>query len=120
MYTTALFANPQTQYAEAFTITYGSLTEQIVKIRDLNTSYDDISRNIITHDALKGELVNDTNGLYKDFSGNYLAYSDSKTSVKDAVKEDIHSMILQQNNSYILGMIAISTILITTFLLTRK
>jgi len=49
-----------------------------------------------------------------------LSYTDETKTVKGAVKEDIHSMILQQNNSYILGMIAISTVLITTFLITRK
>jgi maltodextrin utilization protein YvdJ len=57
---------------------------------------------------------------YIDFSGNYLAYTDKSKTVKDAVKEDIHTMILQQNNSYIMGMIALSAVLITTFLFLRK
>lgn len=116
MFTTSLFTNPQTKYTEAFA--YGSFSDQLNQITALNNKYDDISRNIITHDALKLELK--TLDKYLDFSGNHLSYTDETKTVKGAVKEDIHSMILQQNNSYILGMIAISTVLITTFLITRK
>jgi hypothetical protein len=118
MFTTSLFTNPQTKYTEAFNNTYGSFSDQLNQITALNNKYDDLSRNILTHDALKLELS--SLDKYLDYSGNHLSYTDAGKTVKEAVKEDIHSMILQQNNSYILGMIAISTVLITTFLLTRK
>ena len=114
MHSTTLFDNPLTNYREAFD-GYGSLRRQITDISGIVDNYYDISRNIITYGTLKTVL--DT---YPDFRGDYLAYSDSGSTVKDAVKEDIHTMILQQNNSYIMGMVALSTVLITTFLLLRK
>ena len=118
MNSNTLFTNPLTSYTEAFT-SYGSVTSQIDNIALINNTYDDISSNIVKHTALKSEL--DRTAKYMDFSGNYLAFTDKKkTSVKDAIKEDIHAMILQQNNAYIVGMIAISTVLITTFLITKK
>jgi len=116
----SLFSNPFTLYTEAFT-SYGSVTSQIDNIALINNTYDDISSNIVKHTALKSEL--DRSAKYIDFSGNHLAFTDKKTgkeSVKDAIKEDIHAMILQQNNAYIVGMIAISAVLITTFLITKK
>ena len=116
MYTNALFTNPITSYKESFT--YGSVTDQVEKLKTINTSYGDISKNIEKHVSLKERIDGDTK--YKDYKGNYLSYNNTKKTVKDAVKEDIHMMILQQNNAYIVGMIAISVVLITTFLVTKK
>ena len=114
-----MFKNPQTPYTEGFADTYSSsFKDQVDKIGTLNTNHDDIKNLVATHVALKATL--DNTDKYQDFKGDFLSYTDSKTTVKDAVKEDIHNMILQQNNSYILCMIAISTVLITTFLITRK
>lgn len=114
-----MFKNPQTPYiTEGFADTYTTYTGQIQHIKALNDKHDAIKENVATHVALKQEL--DNSNQYKDFKGEYLAYTDSTRTVQEAVKEDIHTMILQQNNSYILCMIAISTVLITTFLITRK
>ncbi len=121
MHTKALFTNPFTFYTEAFD-SYESVTNQIDNITLINNNYDDISSNIVKHVSLKHELENTTK--YRDFKGQYLAYTDKKKTgkeaVQDAVKEDIHAMLLQQNNAYIVGMIAISAVLITTFLVTKK
>lgn len=116
MYSTSLFENPLTIYSEGFT--YGSLSNQVRDISNIGYTYNDISRNLVTHNSLVQTL--NTDAKYIDFSGGYLAYTDKSTTVKDAVKEDIHTMILQQNNSYIMGMIALSAVLITTFLFLRK
>jgi len=110
-----MFKNPQTPYITEGFDTYGSYSGQVQHIDALNKKYDTIKGIVTTHTQLKTSLDGNL-----DFSGNYLSYTDSKKTVKDAVKEDIHTMILQQNNSYILCMIAISTVLITTFLVTRK
>ena len=120
MYSTTLFENPLTFYKEAFTNgTYGTLTSQIQNMSSIGSTYNDISGNITSYDSLKSTLENDQS-RYIDFSGNYLAYTDSKRTVKDAVKEDIHTMIMQQNNAYIMGMVALSAVLITTFLFLKK
>lgn len=50
----------------------------------------------------------------------WLDLHDRKPDIKDATKEDLHTMIVQQNNAYIVGMITLVTILITTFLTIKK
>lgn len=119
MYSPTLFENPLTIYSEGFD-TYGSLSKQSLDISNIGQTYLDISRNIVTYDSLKQTLLSPSNTRYQDFSGSYLEYTDKSSTVKDAVKEDIHTMILQQNNSYIMGMVALSAVLITTFILLRK
>ena len=116
MFTSALFTNPLSKYNEAFEL-YGSFAGQVADIKSINTKYNDISGNIVKYKSLKQELLDFKNS---DFKGEYLAYIHAKPTVKDAMKEDIHTMIMQQNNSYIIGMIAITTVLITTYLLTKK
>lgn len=111
-----MFKNPQTPYTTEGFNTYGLYVEQVRQIKGLNDNHDAIKTNVANHAALQTQISTS----YNDFSGNFLAYTDSKQTVKDAVKEDIHTMILQQNNSYIISMIAISTVLVTTFLITRK
>ena len=116
-----LFTNPLTTYNEAFT-----------EASDLSTALSTISANrVLLNDSL---LKNDQaiDKLYpknvdgtpftkdNDYHGNYIEYTDSKNTIQSALNDDIHSMILQQNNSYIIGMIAIITVLITTFLVTKK
>jgi hypothetical protein len=119
MISEGFFSNPQTPLKEAFsTTTYGSYLEQTNKIGKLDTKYEDISQNIVVYDALKDSVESDEK--YADFSGNFLHYTDHPSTVKDAVKEDIHMMILQQNNSYIIGMITVITVMITTYLVTKK
>ena len=120
MHTKALFTNPlTTYYRETFETAFESVTDQADAIHSILNNHRDISSNLIVHAALKKEL-DDNRKDYKDFNGEYLAYADSKKTVKDAIKEDIHMMILQQNNSYIVGMLVLSAVLITTFLVTKK
>jgi hypothetical protein len=119
MFTSALFTNQPIKYNEAFD-TYGTFADQLQKITSINNAYVDISGSIVKYNALKNTVEDANKYPDSDFSGNKLAYIHKKSTVKDAVKEDIHTMIMQQNNSYIIGMIAISTVLITTYLLTKK
>jgi hypothetical protein len=115
------FTNPQTKYKEAFeTGTFGELRHQAEAIGQINNKYDDISGAIVEQQALYNQLQQGISREYIDFSGTYLDYKDRKSHVKDAVKEDIHMMILQQNNAYIIGMITITTVLIATYLVTKK
>ena len=126
MISEGFFSNPQTPIKEAFTsgnhsttTDYGSFVQQTQQIINLNTKHDDIEDKVATYDALKSSVETNTSD-YADFSGNYLHYRDHPSNVKDAVKEDIHMMILQQNNAYIIGMITVITVMITTYLVTKK
>lgn len=118
MISEGFFSNPEASYKEAFQ-SYGNIKHQYDELVKINNTYDDISGKTIIYNNLVREL-NDNPNEYQDFSGNWLAYRDKKSHVKEAVKEDIHTMILQQNNAYIIGMITITTVLITTYLVTKK
>ena len=118
MISEGFFSNPETSYKEAFQ-SYGDIQHQHNELLKINNTYDDISGQVQVHNNLVSELNNNPKE-YQDFSGNWLAYRDKKSHVKEAVKEDIHTMILQQNNAYIIGMITITTVLITTYLVTKK
>lgn len=96
--------------------------EQFNKLNDLVGKYQDISGDLVDYHNLRSEL---TDGLsdpninnYNDFAADKLDI-DRLPNVKDAAKEDIDTMIVQQNNTYILGMITVTTLLITSFLFIR-
>lgn len=113
----SFFALPLAEY-DAFQ-TYGSFREQTKLIGNLNQQYDDISGQILIYN---NEL--DVVKKYADFSKKsgseiWLDKVDRKSDVKDGVREDAHIMILQQNNAYIIGMITLTTVLITTYLVIK-
>lgn len=99
------------------------LETQFNNIEQVDDTNKEIRASLGKYQGKLSELKSDSD--YKDYNNTtngsiYLDYNDRKTTVKDAVKEDIHQMIIQQNNSYIIGMITITTVLITTYLVLRK
>ena len=94
-----------------------SHNDRIVRLQDkYNTKRDEI----------KNAKNKDGSVKYKDFDhykqdgSIWVDYLDRRTTTKDAAKEDIDELILQQNQAYIIGMITLSTILVTTFIVMRK
>lgn len=118
------FTNPLASY-ESFE-TYGSLQHQSNKITALESNYDVLLGKMDKHVDKRSELK----AKYQDFDETIVEGPDTgkkwldkrhkKSTVKDAVKEDTHVMIIQQNNAYIIGMITLATVLITTFLVIKK
>jgi hypothetical protein len=109
---------------EAFQ-TYGTYDHQISLIKDMNNKFEDLSGSILSYNIKNADLVDN----YKDFSYNsvnvgrqgiWLDKEHSRPDVTDGVKEDIHIMIMEQNNAYIIGMITLATVLITTYLVIKK
>ena len=121
----SFFSLPLAGYntSEAFE-TYGTFKEQIGLIKNFNNRYDDISGSIVSYNIKRNDLVQN----YKDFSSNsvidpkriWLDKEDRLPDVSDGVKDDIHIMIMEQNNAYIIGMITLVTVLITTYLVIKK
>ena len=116
----------KTSLAEYDTFTtYGTFQEQADLISSLNQNYDDISGNILEYNNKLSEIMTDTDHRYKDFNTQnkansiWLDKAHRKLNVKDGVKDDLQIMILQQNNSYIIGMITLATVLITTYLVIK-
>ena len=118
------FENKFSDYTvEGFTgLTFDADAKQFDKLNDLVVKYQDISGDLVDYHTLKDEL---TTGLsdpnindYNDFAADKLDI-DRLPNVKDAAKEDVDTMIVQQNNTYILGMITVTTLLITSFLFIR-
>lgn len=128
-YSTAVFSNKfENKFSDYYTVEgfesqmFDSDLEQYNKLNDLVGNYQDISGNLMDYHTLRSEL---TDGLsdpnindYNDFAADKLDI-DRLPNVKDAAKEDIDTMIVQQNNTYILGMITVTTLLITSFLFIR-
>lgn len=117
MIQSGFFSNPQTEYFSTNTGT--EFEQQVSQVNNLADKKDEINNTVGEYNDLYGDLMSD-DPKYIDFSGNYLAFSDSKSSVQDAIKEDIHVTIMQRNNTYVVGMITVATVLITTYLVLKK
>jgi K+-transporting ATPase c subunit len=76
------------------------------------------------YDALRGELEAPSGSKldsdHNDFAANAKLDIERLPTEKDAVQEDINEMIVQQNNTYILGMVTVTTLLVSTFLFMRQ
>ena len=108
------FTNPFRNYDEPFTVTYGDLTDQVNKVQTIENTRSSMDQQITSI----GNLITDLSGT--DFSGNYVDDKDKNSTVQDALNEDLQYSIIQRNNAYIIGMITVSTVLITTFLVLKK
>lgn len=119
-----LFSNPLANY-EAFS-TYGSFNAQMARIKDMVDRQESITYKVAEYNDIHTDLSNtDVNPHYKDYNFTkaddkiWLDYVDRKSDVKDAAKEDVRTMIIEQNNAYIIGMVTLATVLVTTFLVLK-
>lgn len=75
--------------------------------------YFDLSQNIFIYKKTRDELANNPNN---DYSGNTLLFVPDKTdpikTTEDVMKNDINTLLLQQNYIYIIGSITCATLLI--------
>ena len=108
------YKNPQSSY-EGFT--FAAVQAQVAQMNDLDKKSNDISLNISNYKSIYTDISNNFY-LYNDPSGN-IEYTE-KSKLKTAVQSDINEMIYQQNNTYIIGMFAFTTIVIATFLVLRS
>lgn len=110
------FSNPLHKYEgfTAVTQTYGDLTNQVNKVESIEKSRSSIDSQINSIETIKTDLAN------TDFYGDYVEDKDKPSTVQDALNEDLKYSIIQRNNAYIIGMITVSTVLITTFLVLKK
>ena len=98
---------------------------QIAKLNDLDAGKKELDGKIGEYDTALQELDgtkaadDQVFDYYNDFDGNKLAFN-REPNIRDAAKEDIDTMIVQQNNTYILGMITVTTLLVSTFLFMRN
>ena len=138
-YSSAVFSNTFENKFSEYTVegfqnfvTYQNFATDADQYNMLNTlvqKYQDISGDLVDYNELKDELIDGIRtsdgskidkrlNEYNDYDGTKLDIEKLPT-VKDAAKEDIDTMIVQQNNTYILGMITVTTLLITSFLFIR-
>ena len=116
-----LFSNPLANY-EAFS-TYGSFNAQMARIKDMVDRQESITAKVNDYKNIHTDLSGNTD--YKDYNFTktdgkiWLDYVDRKSDVKDAAKEDVRTMIIEQNNAYIIGMVTLATVLVTTFLVLK-
>jgi len=82
----------------------------------VNTNYNYLKTNITTYNTMVDTLNNDAK---YDFSGNVLLYTDKKPTLADGLDDDLKTMILQENNLYILGTITMATLLVGILVISR-
>ena len=82
----------------------------------VNKNYNYLTQNIATYNTLYTTLNNDAK---YDFSGNVLLYTDQKPTLSDGLDDDLKTMILQENNLYILGTITMATLIIGLLIISR-
>jgi hypothetical protein len=79
----------------------------------IQKQYFDLSQNIVLYSTNRNNLANDPT---YDFSGNKLLFVPDKTdpikTTEDVMKNDINTLLLQQNYVYIIGSITCATLLI--------
>ena len=79
----------------------------------LVNQYVDLSRNIQLYNETRNDLASDVNN---DFYGKTLLFLPDKTdpikTTEDVMKNDINTLMLQQNYIYIIGSITCATLLI--------
>ena len=143
-----LFKNPLAEWRgkEGFSTTHSNFYQQIDQVGDIVAKHDKITTLTSAYRIERDTLTSASNGTlpkddkYKDFEFYYapddlekkkkttpnandklwLDMKDRKPDVKDAEKEDIHTMIVQQNNAHIMGMITFVTILIVIYITLKK
>lgn len=99
--------------------------EQLNKLNDIVVKRNQLDADIDEYNDLRGKLTNSAGNndpefqQYNDFASDSGLDINNPPTVKDAAKEDIDTMILQQNNTYILGMITVTTLLVSSFLFLR-
>ena len=99
--------------------------QQITKLHTLLDHHNGTKEQKDKYDALRGELEAPARGSkldsdHNDFAANAKLDIERLPTEKDAVQEDINEMIVQQNNTYILGMVTVTTLLVSTFLFMRQ
>ena len=90
----------------------GSPQDQ-ARMRDISANMAQIKQNITKY-----------NGIYNNISNNYGNSGEvlefETTDRNDALKHDLHYVMGQQKNTYMLGMVTIATLGIATFYIARK
>jgi hypothetical protein len=93
---------------EKITADYVSLMKQ------LDANYIEMSGNIAP--LRKTQHLMMRNNDY-DYSGTSFALSKSKPTMTDAIYEDTYTMMIQQNNMYVLGTITVAVLLVASIML---
>lgn len=87
------------------------------QVDNINKNYIDLSNNIDSYNDLKNKLS--SNPEY-DFDGKKLNYIDKKPTLRDGLLDDVNTMIVQENNLYILGTITLAVLLVGTIIVIRE
>ena len=93
--------------------------KQIDELNDLVERKSTIHTHLDKYSALNMNLTNNQS-TYNDFPTDKKLDIIREESIQDAVQQDAQEMIAQQNNTYIIGMIGITTLIVTTFLVLKN
>ena len=102
------------------TVFYASYSSQeSFTSTDVTNEQQDISASIIKYNTNFTKLKTQSDKYSNDIvdnSGNFLP----KNTLKDAVKNDIQVLLIQENTMYIVGVITTASLIITAILISKK
>lgn len=84
---------------------------------NINSTRQEINENLVYHGIQREHLLQDKNSDYK---GDSELFNEKKPTLADGLQEDINTMIIKENNLYILGTITLATLLIGIIVIARK
>lgn len=121
----SIFENKFSVYEGFSGEVFPSDAQQITNLHALLDHHNGTKEQKDKYDALRRELETPTTNPkldsdHNDFAANAKLDIERLPTEKDAVQEDINEMIVQQNNTYILGMVTVTTLLVSTFLFMRQ
>ena len=89
------------------------------KAAQINSNYDSIATNYGTHTTLynadKSDTIDDYGNLIYKYDNN-----NPSPNTRDVLLQDNNDILVQQNMTYIIGMIAASTLIISAIMISRK
>ena len=101
---------------------YEGLTTIPNSYSDFSANYIDISNNFSNYSRIVSQLSNDNNIYhYNDtLDANIIFENNKSKDIKTAINNDINEIQLYQNSIYITGIIACSTLLIASIIISKK
>jgi len=95
-----------------------SYNEPLSNMNEVLQESKDISASIISYNKYYSDLLLKSGNFKNDIldsNGNII----KKNTIQDAINEDIHTILIQENTLYIVGFVTTVTLIITAFLLSK-
>lgn len=96
------------------------LLEYKIVIDNNNASRDGIVQKVNENIDMRDDMRN--NERYRDFDGDWLDYLDDSRmgDTTTVARRDVNAMVMQNNNNYVLALVGLGTVALTSYLMIRR